>query len=231
MSNVTISGLPAGSAVSSSDIYPSTQSGTTNKVTAAQLATYFLGGTGGLATTVVGTGAATATFGSNGAYNLVLTSNAGGSGQGTITINQGSNADIAIAPNGSGKTTVASALSATGSILSSGTGGVGYATGAGGTVVQGTSRTTGVTINKPSGQITMFTAAGAATAATFTVTNSTVAATDVVHVTVASGATNLYVLQVTATAAGSFNITYYTTGGTNTDTPVLNFAVIKGVTA
>ena len=89
MSNVTISGLPAGSAVSSSDIYPSTQSGTTNKVTAAQLATYFLGGTGGLATTAVGTGAATATFGSNGAYNLVLTSNAGGSGQGTITINQG----------------------------------------------------------------------------------------------------------------------------------------------
>jgi hypothetical protein len=100
-------------------------------------------------------------------------------------------------------------------------------TGAGGAVTQITSRTTGVTLNTDTGAITMFTAAGSATAATFTVTNSSVAATDVVHVCVKS-ATNLYNTLVTAVAAGSFNITFFTTGGVASDTPVLNFVVIKG---
>ena len=119
-------------------------------------------------------------------------------------------------------------LTTTGAIVSTGTAGVGYATGAGGTVTQGTSRTTGVTINKRCGAITMFSAAGSATAATFTVTNSTISANDVIILNQASG-TNLYVLLVTAVAAGSFNITFLTTGGTATDAPVINFAVIDGV--
>jgi hypothetical protein len=76
----------------------------------------------------------------------------------------------------------------------------------------------------------MFSAAGSATAASFTVTNSTVAATDVIHVNQVSG-TNLYVLLITAVAAGSFTITFYTTGGTATDAPLLNFSVIKSVIA
>jgi hypothetical protein len=121
-------------------------------------------------------------------------------------------------------------LTATGAIVSTGTAGVGYATGAGGTVTQGSSRTTGVTINKRCGAITMFSAAGSATAATFTVTNSTVTSSDVIILNQASG-TNLYDLLVTAVAAGSFNITFLTTGGTATDAPVINFAVIDGVTA
>jgi hypothetical protein len=121
-------------------------------------------------------------------------------------------------------------LTATGAIVSTGTAGVGYATGAGGAVVQGTSRTTGVTINKRCGAITMFSAAGSATAATFTVTNSTVGANDVIILNQASG-TNLYDLLVTAVTAGSFNITFLTTGGTATDAPVINFAVIDGVAA
>ena len=121
-------------------------------------------------------------------------------------------------------------LTATGVIASTGTAGVGYATGAGGTVTQGTNRTTGVTLNKTAGAITLFSAAGSATAATFTVTNSTVAATDVIILNQKSG-TDLYDLMVTAVAAGSFNITFRTTGGTTTETPVFNFAVIKGVAA
>jgi hypothetical protein len=121
-------------------------------------------------------------------------------------------------------------LTATGAIVSTGTAGVGYATGAGGTVTQGSSRTTGVTINKRCGAITMFSAAGSATAATFTVTNSTVGANDVIILNQASG-TNLYDLLVTAVTAGSFNITFLTTGGTATDAPVINFAVIDGVVA
>jgi len=121
-------------------------------------------------------------------------------------------------------------LAATGAVTSSGTAGVGYATGAGGTVTQATSRTTGVTLNKTTGAITMFSAAGTTTAATFTVTNSTVAATDVIILNQKSG-TDLYDLMVTAVAAGSFNLTFRTTGGTTTETPVFNFAVIKAVAA
>jgi hypothetical protein len=121
-------------------------------------------------------------------------------------------------------------LTVTGTVVSTGTAGVGYATGAGGAVTQITSRTTGVTLNKTAGAITMFSAAGTTTAATFTVTNSTVAATDVIILNQKSG-TDLYDLMVTAVAAGSFNLTFRTTGGTTTETPVFNFAVIKAVTA
>jgi hypothetical protein len=121
-------------------------------------------------------------------------------------------------------------LAVTGAVTSSGTAGVGYATGAGGAVTQITGRTTGVTLNKTAGAITMFSAAGTTTAATFTVTNSTVAATDVIILNQKLG-TDLYDLMVTAVAAGSFNITFRTTGGTATETPVFNFAVIKAVAA
>jgi hypothetical protein len=121
-------------------------------------------------------------------------------------------------------------LAVTGAVTSSGTAGVGYATGAGGAVTQGTSRTTGVTLNKTSGAITLFSAAGTTVATTFTVTNSTVAATDVIILNQKSG-TDLYDLMVTAVGAGSFNITFRTTGGTTTEQPVFNFVVIKGVAA
>jgi hypothetical protein len=119
-------------------------------------------------------------------------------------------------------------LAVTGSLRSSGTAGVGYSTGAGGVVIQGTSRTTGVTINKITGQITLFSAAGTTSATTFTVTNSTVATTDAIILTQHTG-TDLYDLMVTKTTLGSFDITFRTTGGTTTEQPIFNFAVIKGV--
>ena len=131
--------------------------------------------------------------------------------------------------NCSGSPTLTS-LTAAGTIVSIGTAGIGYATGAGGTVTQATSRTTGVTLNKTTGAITLYSAAGTTAATTFTVTNSTVAATDVIILNQKSG-TDLYDLMVTAVAAGSFNITFRTTGGSTTETPVFSFAVIKGVTA
>ena len=117
-----------------------------------------------------------------------------------------------------------------GSALVIGGGGLGYGTGSGGTVTQVTSRTTGVTLNKTNGAITLVSAAGLATFQSFTVTNSKVAATDVVHVTQKSG-TDLYQIFVTATAAGSFRITFATTGGITVEQPVFNFAIIKAVTA
>jgi len=105
---------------------------------------------------------------------------------------------------------------------------MGYGTGAGGAVTQITSRTTGVTLNRATGAITLVSAAGSATWQTFTVTNSVVAATDVIKVCQKSG-TDLNMIHVTAVAAGSFNVTFATTGGTTTEQPVFNFAVIKGV--
>ena len=116
-----------------------------------------------------------------------------------------------------------------GGLLSTGaTQGVGYGTGAGGTVSQGTSRTTGVTLSKMSGDITLFTAAGSATPASFTVTNTAVGITDTIEYTVRS-ATNTYLVFTTNIAAGSFTITFYTTGGTASDTPIIHFNVVKGV--
>lgn len=93
-------------------------------------------------------------------------------------------------------------------------------------VAQATSRTTGVTINAAVGTITLVSAAGSATHAAFTVTNSFVAANDVVVVTVKT-ATDPRIAVVTATAAGSFVISTATLSGTTTETPVLNFVVIK----
>jgi hypothetical protein len=120
--------------------------------------------------------------------------------------------------------------SGSGNIVASGTGKVGYSTGSGGAVTQDTSRTTGVTLDKTNGAITLVSAAGDTAWATFTVTNSTVAATDTVIVNQKSG-TDLYMIHVTNVAAGSFKITFATTGGNTTEQPVFNFAVIKAVSA
>lgn len=120
-------------------------------------------------------------------------------------------------------------IDSAGGILSRGTGGIGYRTGAGGAVTQATSRTTGVTLDKTTGSITLVYAAGTTTWQSFTVTNSTVAISDTVIVNQRSG-TDLYMIHVTNVAAGSFQITFATTGGTTTEQPVFNFAVIKGAT-
>jgi hypothetical protein len=160
--------------------------------------------------------------GVNGAFQIINT------GTGDLRLQQINIAPIIFATNN----IEVARVTTTGDLLgtSTGGGGIGYGTGSGGTVTQGTSRTTGVTLNKTNGAITMFTAVGSAVAATFTVTNSTVAATDTIILNQKSG-TNLYILLVTAVAAGSFNITFLTTGGIASDTPVINFSVIKAVTA
>jgi hypothetical protein len=125
---------------------------------------------------------------------------------------------------------VAGNVVSAGAVTSNNTSGIGYATGAGGTVTQTGSRTDAVTINKTTGAITLFSAAGSAAYQTFTVNNSTVAATDVIIVNQKSG-TDLYEVYITNIQSGTFQITFATTGGTTTEQPVLNFAVIKGVDA
>lgn len=127
-----------------------------------------------------------------------------------------------------------SSITVTGSLKSSGTAGVGYATGAGGTVTQATDKSTGVTLNKICGTITMNGAAMVAgLIATFTVTNSTVAATDVIHVQHDSvGTTGAYTVVAHSPAAGSFQISVRNnTAGILTEAIVLRFAIIKAVAA
>lgn len=115
--------------------------------------------------------------------------------------------------------------------LQSNSAGIGYKTGAGGAVTQLTNRTTGVTLNKASGAITLFAAAPAVgTWVSCTVTNSAVAATDTVSASVKSG-TNTYICHVTAIAAGSFQLSFTSIVGTASDSPVINFNVIKGVSS
>jgi len=108
--------------------------------------------------------------------------------------------------------------------------GVGFAAGSGGTVTQASSRTTGVTINKKCGAITLYSAAGTSAYTSFTVTNSLVTANDVIVVNQQSG-TNIYETFVSAVADGSFRITFSAASGTATDAPVFNFAVIEGVSS
>lgn len=112
--------------------------------------------------------------------------------------------------------------------------GLGYSSGAGGTVAQITSKATGVTLNKNTGQITMNAAAlGAGAAVAFVVTNTAVAATDLIVANVVSGGTaNAYRVDVTAIGAGSFTVTVVNiTAGSLSEAPVIGFAIIKGVTA
>ena len=104
---------------------------------------------------------------------------------------------------------------------------IGYVSG--GAVTQLTSKSTGVTVNAPSGAITTHNASLAGNdEVTFTVTNSSVTASDVVLVSVQSGATTgLYLAFVSATAAGSFDVTLSNLGSTAGEVVVVNFAVMK----
>jgi hypothetical protein len=119
------------------------------------------------------------------------------------------------------------------------TGAFGYphaaGSGVGGTVTQATSKNTGVTLDKPTGQITTAGDALAANAnATFVLTNSTIGANDTVVCSIQSGATSNtgYLITPTSTSAGSCRIMIRNvSGGSLSDTLVLNYTVIKGAAA
>ena len=111
--------------------------------------------------------------------------------------------------------------------------GLGFYTGAGGTITQATSKATAFTLSKMCGQIT--TAADVLNAATIvsaTWTNSLIAATDVVIINHKSGGTlGAYTINV-ACLAGTATLTIRNnTAGNLSEALVLNFVVIKGVTA
>ncbi|WP_197087447.1 hypothetical protein [Bradyrhizobium sp. LTSP857] len=124
-------------------------------------------------------------------------------------------------------------LAAANGVLALGSAGVGYGTGAGGTVTQATSKSTGVTLSKTCGQITMNAAALAAgTIVSFVLTNTTIAATDVLVLNHISGGTpGSYSLNARC-AAGSATIDVRNnTGGSLSEAIVIQYAIIKAVNA
>lgn len=126
-------------------------------------------------------------------------------------------------------------LAATGLISSSSpSAGIGYATGAGSTVTQLTSKSTAVTINAICGAITTHNASLSTNAVVaFTVNNTSCAAADTPFVALKSGdAAQGYIITVTAVAANSFEIQIFNaTGGNRTDALVINFSILKSVTS
>lgn len=108
---------------------------------------------------------------------------------------------------------------------------IGYATAAQGTVTQATDKSTGVTLNKSMGRITMNGAALAAgAAASFTLTNSLLSVADTIIVNVSGGGTAAaYTAYVSSMAAGSAVLTLRNlSAGSLSEAVVLNYAIIHG---
>ncbi len=165
----------------------------------------------------------------NGSVVATSTSLSGG-----LSIGTQASADFRVYTNNALRTTWAAAtgdITTTGQVLSSG-GGIGYTTGAGGTVTQITSRATSVTLNELCGNITMFSAAQAANAIiTFTLTNSFIAATDyllVQHISATNGGAWVF-----STVCGAGSATISITNSSNasiTSATPLRFFVLKATT-
>ena len=108
---------------------------------------------------------------------------------------------------------------------------LGYATAAQGTVTQATSKSTGVTLNKSAGRITMNGALLAAnTAVSFTLTNSLISTNDVIILNVSGGGTAAaYTAYVSSITAGSAVFTLRNlTSGDLSEAVILNYAIIHG---
>jgi hypothetical protein len=108
---------------------------------------------------------------------------------------------------------------------------LGYASSAQGAVTQGTSKSTGVTLNASMGQITMDNATlNTLTNVTFTLTNNLISVKDVIILNVGSGATSgAYNCWISSMSAGTCTITLRNiSGGNLSEAVVINFAVIHG---
>ena len=107
--------------------------------------------------------------------------------------------------------------------------------GIGGTVTQATNKSTGVTLSRSCGQITMNNAAlGAGAQSVFVFTNTLIAATDVLLVIIQGGQATpgTYEVMVSGIAAGAATIVLTNvSAGSLSEAVVLNFAIIKAVSA
>jgi len=126
-------------------------------------------------------------------------------------------------------------IDSSGNVLVTNVAGLGYGTGSGGTVTQATSKSTAVTLNKPTGVITMNNAALAAnTTVAFSCTNSIAAAIDTVVLTPLTSTIDMSQYQWGAAMNGAGTIQIYLrniTAGPLSHAVVFNFAIIKGATS
>jgi hypothetical protein len=109
------------------------------------------------------------------------------------------------------------------------TNGVGYTVGAGGAATQATNKSTGVTIDRPSGRVTMN---AASLAANTTVSFLVTCATDTPNVAIVSNGTaaaGAYLAWVSTVGNGSFRISVRNmTAGALADAIQINYTIVKG---
>lgn len=128
-------------------------------------------------------------------------------------------------------TATGTSLSTTSNQVISGTGKQGYATGSGGVVTQATSKATGVTLSKSTGQITLNNAAlAASTTVSFTLTNTVIEAGDILIMNhISAGTAGSYSLNAQSTAgSASINVRNISLGSLS-EAIVIAFAVVKAV--
>ena len=121
---------------------------------------------------------------------------------------------------------------AVGNITLNSSGTVGYVAGAGGTVSQSGNKSGNVTLNKPSGQITMQnTNLAADTTVDFYLTNSTITATDLLIINQTSTANaGGYTFNATCNSGNARIFVRNVMAATAGDAVVLRYAVVRGAT-
>ena len=129
----------------------------------------------------------------------------------------------------------ATSLTVSGDVLIASAAVLGYSTGSGGTVTQATNKSTAVTLNKPTGAITMNAASlGANTSVQFQMNNTFSAANDTIVLTPNATLVDMTSYQWGAATNGAGNVVIYLrniTAGALAQAVVFNFAIIKGATS
>lgn len=225
MATIAISALPVATAAAVGDVLPIVQGGTTKQVTNALLFTNATMVTPALGTVASGNiSACTSTS------MVMVTPVLGTVASGNISACTSTSMALTTPVIGAATGT---SLSTTGNQVISGTGKQGYATGSGGTVTQLTSKATGVTLSKSTGQITLDGAAlNASTTVSFTLTNTVIEAGDILIMNhISAGTAGSYLLNAQS-AAGSASINVRNISlGSLSEAIVIAFAVIKAVSA
>jgi hypothetical protein len=137
-----------------------------------------------------------------------------------------SNTSFYLGTNGVGRVTLDTSGNLT---LSAGT--LGYGAGAGGTVTQVTSKATAVTLNKPSGTVTMNSAALAAGASVLFAINNTFFGSNDSVVLIGKAWSLYYRIETANSGSGSIGVRVTNTDTSSRSDPLdISFAVIKGST-
>lgn len=229
MSDIAITELPVATVAATTDIFPIVQSdNVTRQITNALIFTSPTITSPTLITPALGTPASGNISNCTGSPVLV-TPALGTPSSGILTNCTGSPTLTSPVLGNATATTIA----ATGNILISGTGKLGYTTGSAGTATQASSKSNGVTLSKSNGQITLNAAALASdTTVSFTLTNTVIEAGDVLILNHISGGTAGSYLLNAQSAAGSASINVRNiTSGSLSEAIVIAFAVIKATTA